>query len=134
TTGRGEVVESLRKLKDAGKTLLFASHRPDEVISLADRVIVLESGGIERDATPLDIWPTEKPVQVVRLSLSVADEEDAAAVLRAAGHTVHLNGHGLCVAVARDRKAEPISVLARQRIEVRDIEVLDDARIPGGSP
>jgi hypothetical protein len=43
---------------------------------------------------------------------------------------VHLNGHGLCVAVPRDRKAEPIGVLARSQIEVRDIEVLDDVQIP----
>jgi ABC-type multidrug transport system ATPase subunit len=128
--GRGEVVATLRHLRSTGKTLLFASHRPDEVISLADRVLVMERGKVVRDTTPAELWPTEKPVQVVRLYLTMASETDAADVLREAGHAVHLNGHGLCVAVPRDRKAEPIAALARRQIEVRDIEVLDDVQIP----
>jgi ABC-type multidrug transport system ATPase subunit len=132
--GRGEVVDTLQRLKASGKTLVFASHRPDEVISLADRVLVLERGSIQRDTTPLDLWPTEKPVQVIRLFLTMASEADAADALRAAGHAVHLNGHGLCVAVPRDRKAEPIGALARHNIEVRDIEVLDDVQIPEATP
>lgn len=132
--GRREVVGSLRALKAAGKTLLFASHRADEVISLADRVLVMENGTIERDASPLEIWPAEKPTKMIRLSLSSASEADAAEKLRAAGHAVHLNGHGLCVAVPRDRKAEPIGVLARHRIEVLDIEVLDDVQSPEVQP
>jgi ABC-type multidrug transport system ATPase subunit len=127
--GRGEVVQTLQRLKQSGKTLVFASHRPDEVISLADTVIVLERGVVQRVTTPLELWPTEKPVQVIRLYLSMANEAEAAQVLRDAGHAVHLNGHGLCVAVPRDRKAEPIGVLARQQIEVRNIEVMDDMRI-----
>jgi len=128
--GRGEVVETLRQLRQSGKTLLFASHRPDEIISLARRVLVMERGHVQRDTTPAELWPTEKPVQVIRLFLTMANEKDAADVLREAGHAVHLNGNGLCVAVPRDRKAEPIAVLARKQIEVRDIEVLDDVQIP----
>ena len=124
--GRGEVVSTLQRLRDEGKTLLFASHRPDEVISLADRILVMDRGRLERDTTPLELWPTEKPILVVRLHLTMASEHDAADALRGAGHAVHLNGNGLCVAVPRDRKAEPISVLARQQIEVRDIEILND--------
>ncbi|MCW5777378.1 MAG: ABC transporter ATP-binding protein [Phycisphaeraceae bacterium] len=132
--GRGEVVHTLRALKQAGKTLIFASHRPDEVIALADRVIVLERGRVERDTTPAELWPTEKPVQVVRLHLAMAREEDAAEALRQAGHAVHLNGEGLCVAVARDRKAEPISTHARHHNEVRDNEMLDDVQVPEVTP
>ncbi|MBA4028364.1 MAG: ABC transporter ATP-binding protein [Planctomyces sp.] len=129
-SGRGEVVATLQRLRQAGKTLLFASHRPDEVISLASRVLVLERGAVIRDTTPAQLWPTEKPVQVVRLYLTMASESAAAGVLREAGHAVHLNGHGLCVAVPRDRKAEPIAALARRQIEVRDIEILDDIKTP----
>jgi len=128
--GRGEVVETLQRLRQGGKTLLFASHRPDEVISLADRVLVMERGRIVGDTTPAELWPTEKPVLVVRLHLTMARESEAAEALREAGHAVHLNGQGLCVAVPRDRKAEPIAALARRSIDVRDIEVLDDVQLP----
>lgn len=128
--GRGEVVDTLQRLRRAGKTLLFASHRPDEVIMLADRVLVMERGSVVRDTTPAQLWPTEKPVQVMRIYLTMGSETEAAEALRAGGHAVHLNGNGLCVAVPRDRKAEPITTLARSQIDVRDIELLDDVQIP----
>lgn len=128
--GRGDVVETLRRLKASGKTLVFASHRPDEVISLGDRVLVLERGRLVSDTTPADLWPTEKAVQTLRLDLGGADEEAAAAVLRDAGHAVHLNGRGLCVSVPRERRGVPMSVLAMRSIEVRNFEILDDVRPP----
>lgn len=127
--GRGEIVDTLRKLKERRKTLLFASHRPDEVITLADRVLVMERGKVLRDTTPSELWPTQSGVQVVRLHLSMASEEIAAQHLREAGHAVHLNGHGLCVAVPRDQKAAPINTLARFQIEVRDLELMDDIQL-----
>lgn len=124
--GRGEVVETLKSLKARGKTLLFASHRPGEVIALADRVLVLEKGKVERDLSPAELWPHESAIQIVRLHLSMSTDAAAAEVLREAGHAVHLNGHGLCVAVPRDRKAGPIHTLAQKNIEVRDIEIVRD--------
>lgn len=136
--GRGEVVESLGRLRGSGKTLVFASHRPDEVITLADRVLVMEHGRVLQDTTPAELWPGEAGVRVVRLYLREGaggdGEQRAASVLREAGHSVHLNGHGLCVAVPRDRKAGPIHTLASSQIEVRDLEFLEDVTIPEAEP
>ena len=126
--GRGEVTQTLRDLKESGKTLLFASHHPDEVIALADNILVMQDGRVEKTTTPNELWPERIGVQIVRLHLSLATEEAAAGVLRKAGHAVNLNGHGLCVAVSRDQKAAPIHTLARHDIEVRDLEFLDDAQ------
>lgn len=124
--GRSDVVDALRTLKSAGKTILFASHRPDEVMRLADRVLVMEKGKLARDTTPEALWPTDAGVVTLRLHLAEGDEHEAADVLRRAGHMVNHNGHGLCVSVARDRKATPIGDLVRARVEVRDIELLED--------
>ncbi len=124
--GRHEVVHTLRSLKQQGKTILFASHRPDEIISLADRVLVLERGRIVRDTTPIGLWPHERAVKTIRLHLVGTPEPEAARILLREGFAVHCNGSGLCVAVPRDRKASPISVLARHEIEVRDLEVLEE--------
>ncbi len=128
-SGRGEVIDTLCQLRDEGKTLMFASHRPDEVLALAGRVLVIERGMLIKDITPTELWPTESRVQTMRLYLSMGSEEAAAAALREAGHAVHLNGNGLCVSVPRNRKAEPVSVLAKAEIEVRDFEILDEARV-----
>jgi ABC-type multidrug transport system ATPase subunit len=125
-SGRGEVVETLCTLRDAGKTLVFASHRPDEVISLAGRVLVMEKGKLVKDIAPSVLWPTESRIQTMRLYLSMGTNEAAAGVLRDAGHAVNLNGHGLCVSVPRNRKGEPVSVLAQAEIVVRDFEILEE--------
>lgn len=127
-SGRGEVIDTLCQLRDDGKTLLFASHRPDEVLSLANRVLVMEKGKLIKSTTPANLWPTESRIQTMRLYLSMGTEESAATVLRDAGHTVNLNGHGLCVSVPRNRKAEPVSVLAKAEIVVRDFEILEEAQ------
>ncbi len=132
--GRGEVSETLARLKQCGKTLLFASHRPDEVIALADRILVMDQGKAIQDTTPSEMWPNESGVQMIRLHLTMASESDAAKVLRDAGHAVHLNGHGLCVAVSRDRKAAPIHALSRADIEVRDMELIEGISSPEASP
>lgn len=128
-SGRGEVVETLCQLRDAGKTLVFASHRPDEVLSLASRVLVMEKGKLAESTTPQKLWPKHTPIQTMRLHLSHDKDEHAAKLLREAGHAVNLNGHGLCVSVPRNRKADPVSLLARASIEVRDFEVLDDIQL-----
>jgi len=125
-SGRGEVIDTLCGLRDEGKTILFASHRPDEVLSLAGRVLVMERGKLIQDTTPGVLWPTESCVQTMRLYLSMGNEESAATILRDAGHAVNLNGHGLCVSVPRNRKAEPVSVLAQAEIVVRDFEILEE--------
>jgi ABC-type multidrug transport system ATPase subunit len=131
-SGRGEVVETLCRLRDAGKTLIFASHRPDEVLALAGRVLVMEKGKLVNDTTPTDLWPTESRIQTIRLYLSMGTAEAAATVLRDAGHAVNLNGHGLCVSVPRNRKAEPVSALAKADIEVRDFEILEEVHADNG--
>lgn len=125
-SGRGEVVERLRGLRSSGKTLLFASHRPDEVLALADRTLVMEQGRVVRDTTPGELWPAGSASATMRLHVEGGLEEAAARVLREAGHPVNLNGHGLCVSTPRHRKGEPIGALERAAIPVRDFELLDD--------
>ncbi|MCA9288867.1 MAG: ABC transporter ATP-binding protein [Phycisphaerales bacterium] len=55
--GRKAFLDLLLELKRAGKTILFTSHRPDEVRVAADRIVTLENGrvvGIERVAPEAD--------------------------------------------------------------------------------
>jgi len=53
--GREELVGLLARLSDAGRTLLFASHRQEEVRALATRVVVLEDGRAVRSGTVADV-------------------------------------------------------------------------------
>lgn len=55
TAGRRGLFELLIGLKNRGKTILFISHRNEEVSGLADRVLTLENGRVIRDERPLPI-------------------------------------------------------------------------------
>ena len=47
-----EIVLLLKKIHSLGKTILFTSHRPEEIKSLATRIIVLHQGALVFDGLP----------------------------------------------------------------------------------
>lgn len=47
-----DIYRLLHKLHEQGKTILFTTHRPEEVRSLATRILVLRDGAIVCDAVP----------------------------------------------------------------------------------
>ncbi|HLI52089.1 MAG TPA: nitrous oxide reductase family maturation protein NosD, partial [Thermomicrobiaceae bacterium] len=50
--GRTELLELLRRLKREGLTLIFSSHRPEDVLMLADRILTIERGVIQEELLP----------------------------------------------------------------------------------
>jgi ABC-2 type transport system ATP-binding protein/nitrous oxidase accessory protein len=77
SAARRSLMSLLLDLKHAGKTILFISHRPEEVRGLADRVLTLEYGKVVADAAAAD---------------GTLDAEDDFLAATAPGHTRH-NGH-----------------------------------------
>lgn len=126
SAGRGEVVDTLLKLREQGKTLIFASHRPDEVITLADRVLVMEQGRLVQQTTPEALWPSRSSIRSMRLFIEQGDEYRAAEILREGGYAINHGNSGLTVAIEQHRKAEPMNHLAEHGISVRDFELLRD--------
>jgi len=57
--GREGLLRVLTRLKESGKTIVFTSHRRDDVLRLADRVLVLERGKVARHARPEDVAEAE---------------------------------------------------------------------------
>jgi ABC-type multidrug transport system ATPase subunit len=57
--GREGLLRVLTRLKASGKTIVFTSHRRDDVLRLADRVLVLERGQVTRHARPEDVAEAE---------------------------------------------------------------------------
>jgi general nucleoside transport system ATP-binding protein len=45
---------NLRNLRDAGKTIVFISHKLDEVMQIADRITVLRRGAVVGETTPAE--------------------------------------------------------------------------------
>ena len=54
-SGRREVMETLCKLKEKGKTIILITHYMDEAVQ-ADRVAVMDKGKIKLDGTPKEVF------------------------------------------------------------------------------
>jgi len=54
-----ELYRLLHTIHDAGKTILFTSHRPEEIKNLATRIMVLHQGGLIFDGSPHQYFQSE---------------------------------------------------------------------------
>lgn len=122
-TSRGKFFSFLADQKEKGTTIVFSSHRMEEVSSLADRVLILEAGSIVSEYAP---QATAKGSESIRLMQVFVDPEritDALETLARGGFEASPNGKGLWVRVDSGEKARPIACLLRSNIQVNDFEL-----------
>jgi len=126
--GRREFVSLLSGLCGAGRTMLFASHRLEEIAALAKRVAVLEKGTLERTVDAADfatgIAVGDRGGTVVHLVIPAPARAEAMQVLRSGGLVPMLNGVGVLVRVDENRKAMPFGLLSQAGVRVDDFEVI----------
>ena len=117
TASRKELLHHLEALRDQGRTILFTSHRDEEVWRLATRVIRLEHGRQQEPPVPTALARTR-----VALALQLEDSAVIAAshLLQAHGMTAYRHNRMLRVLVEPDRKAEPFFLLGQAGIRVVD--------------
>lgn len=123
--GRAEFLALVSALKQRGVTILFSSHRPEEVEALADRVIVLQAGRVVAEGPAAGFTARLGLQTSLRLRLAQPDSLQAAlARLTEEGLIARINGSGaLVVTVGAGEKARPIRALERAGITVTDFEV-----------
>ena len=54
-----EIYRLMNTMHDAGKTILFTSHRPEEIKNLATRIMVLHEGSLVFDGSPQEYFRSE---------------------------------------------------------------------------
>ena len=124
TTARAEFIKLLLRQKARGKTLLFTSHRLEEVETLATRVLVLEAGKLKLvcDA-PVELAHRLGMSLTLKLIMPAALRDNALDILQARGFTASRNGIGLRVAVSPSAKTAPLQTLLMENIEVTNFEL-----------
>jgi ABC-type multidrug transport system ATPase subunit len=127
--GRDEFVALLAGLGKKGKSMLFASHRVEEVTALADRVAMLERGRLVEEVPPHLLSERLGRDSWLHLRMEPQARGRAVAVLREQGFDARLNGGGVLVAVSPPAKGAPMRVLAEERIPIDDFE-LRGGRLP----
>lgn len=133
--GREEFMSFLGRLSGAGRTMLFASHRIDEIAALAKRVAVMEGGCLTAVMDVASFASSHGIGSFVHLAIPERTRSRAMSVLAESGFEPRLNGVGIIVPVRTDQKASPIALLARASITVDDFEIISrataDAQAPG---
>ncbi|MCO5170883.1 MAG: nitrous oxide reductase family maturation protein NosD [Planctomycetes bacterium] len=120
---RGDLLELLGGLRARGKTLVFSSHRLDEVSLLADRVLVLEQGRLAADL-PSGRLPAHLGLRsVLHLTLPEVECGPAVDLLAAHGFAASRSGTTLSVAAPPREKGRPIALLVAAGLHLEDFEL-----------
>ncbi len=123
TTAQIGFLDLLCEQKRKGKTILFTSHRLDEVEHLADRVIVLEKGRRKVECAPDQLAEALGLRCTLHVTLDAGRITDALSALSTHGYAARRNGVGLFIDVAPNEKAQPIRILTEASINVRDFDL-----------
>jgi ABC-type multidrug transport system ATPase subunit len=113
----------LHALKEAGKTMVFSSHRLEEVTALADRVLLLEAGKLVVDAPPSELEQRLGWHATLHIYLPEPQIDPAIQSLTTYGLTASKNGRGLRVQVNPGEKGKVLRVLYDAGINVEDFTV-----------
>jgi ABC-type multidrug transport system ATPase subunit len=120
---RDDFLDLLLELKASGMTLIFSSHRLEEIATLADRVLLLENGKLIADCPPDELSRQTGWNVTLRILLAGRDLKPALDTLTQHGFVASPNGKGIRVKVTPGQKGRPLSVLSQAGIQVEDFEI-----------
>ncbi len=121
---RAEFLKLIREYKEKGKTVIFSSHRLDEVDYLADRAVVMKDGRVVMDEEPHGL--RESLGLGTKMNIAVPEEyaSRAASAFSGAGIIVHgRNGRGFLIEVKGGDSLRPLRELMSKDIPVLGFSV-----------
>ena len=106
------------------KTIIFASHRLEEVEAIANRVLLLEQGRLVATLTAAELLTQLLPQVELTLWVPATQRQDALSVLTGHGWAAHCNGRGTVVVQVRaEHKLQPLQALQAGGIQVDNFEL-----------
>ncbi len=121
---RRDYLQLLIGLRQAGKTIVFASHRLEEVEALAGRVLLLEQGWLVETVPANELRARFAPEVEMAVWVAEGVRPFALAHLQQIGLNPHLNGRGSIVTrVQNGQKMNLIQSLNDNGIQVMDFEI-----------
>ncbi|MBI5650719.1 MAG: nitrous oxide reductase family maturation protein NosD [Chloroflexi bacterium] len=124
TRARRDYLALLSALHHEGKTLIFASHRIEEVETLADRVLMIEAAQLAEIITPEEL--RARLATEIEMTLWVDDAQRVAArdCLANAGFDPRVNGRGtVIVRVRAEQKMRAFDLLNECGVTIKNFEI-----------
>jgi ABC-type multidrug transport system ATPase subunit len=129
TSAQHDFIEMIRHLNQAGKTIVFSSHRLEELALLAQKVFVLEAGKLAKTCTPEELAVDLGLRQWLRVQVGESNRMDACRVLDESGYTYVLNGKAVYVHIPPRQKMQILRLLEAS-FPIEDFDFADNHAIP----
>ncbi|MEZ4672224.1 MAG: ABC transporter ATP-binding protein [Anaerolineae bacterium] len=120
-----DFIHTVQMLNQSGKTIVFSSHRLDEVIALGSRVLVLSDGELMLECRPHELAGKLGLHRWLRIWVATQHKENTLKVLDEQGFTYMPNGRSVYVQVNLGGKIAPLRSLEMARIPVEDFDLID---------
>ncbi len=120
-----DFIHTIQALNQDGKTIVFSSHRLDEVIALGSRVLVLEEGSLKLECHPHELAEKLGLHRWLRIWIPAHHQDHTFKILDQEGFTYMPNGHSVYVQVKTGGKIAPLRSLELANITIEDFDVID---------
>lgn len=125
-----DFIKLIRSLNGSGKTIVFSSHRFEEVAALANQVIVLEGGKLKTICSPNELAIELGLRQWLRVEVEDDYRINASDVLREEGYNYVPNGTALYVNIQEGQRMAVLRTLENAEIPILDFDITDSYAVP----
>lgn len=127
-----DFIHTIQALNQAGKTIVFSSHRLDEVLALASRVLVLAEGHLKLECAPYELAEKLGLHRWLRIWVAAHHKQDTLRVLQDEGFVYTPNGRSVYVQVNAAGKVAPLRSLELAQIPVEDFDLIEGELVVTG--
>ena len=120
-----DFIHTIQNLNQSGKTIVFSSHRLDEVIALSSRVMILTDGSLTLECQPHELAEKLGLHRWLRIWVAAHHKQDTRKVLDAGGFTYMPNGRSFYVQVNPGGKIAPLRSLELAQVPVEDFDLIE---------
>jgi len=126
-----DFIRTIKTLNQMGKTVVFSSHRLDEVLVLASRVLVLAGGKLSFECLPHELTDKLGLHRWLRIWVNPTHHQPMRQALDENGFRYQMNGHSVFVPVAGDEKGAPLWTLQQANIPIEDFDFVSGELLIG---
>lgn len=125
-----DFIQTVQRLNHSGKTIVFSSHRLDEVIALSSRVLVLSEGRLVLECPPHELAEKLGLHRWLRIWIAAQHQEHTLRILNEQGYSYRPNGRSVYVQITPSGKIAPLRSLELASIPVEDFDLIDGELVP----